>query len=198
MLKGVPMKFTTQLFESEHLILTGYEPERDAARDAEFTCNLDYAWAMDVDGIPHPLSSFEVKKLLEEALKKSDETKNCYFYSIRNKEGSLFIGTVAFPWISWKNRDGFFQVSIGDQAEDNLYFDEALHMTLRYAFEELGLNHTVTRLGGHDDTRLIRLEKAGMTLEVRQRQMHFRGGKMWERWLVGMSREDWLRHQIGE
>lgn len=192
------MNITTQLFETEHLILTGYDPERDAARDAEFTCNLDYAWAIDVDGIPHPLSAFEVKKLREEALKKSDETKDCYFYSIRVKEGDRFIGMVVFPWISWKNRDGFFQVSIGEQEEDGLYFEEALHITLRYAFEELGLIHTVTRLGGHDEVHLTRLQKAGMTLEVQQRQMHFHSGKMWDRWLVGMSREDWFRHQMGE
>ncbi|HWQ04395.1 MAG TPA: GNAT family protein [Longilinea sp.] len=192
------MKFTTQLFKSEHLILNGYDPEKDAAREAEFTCNLDYAWAMDVDIIPHPLSSYEVKKLREEALKKSDEKKDCYLYSIQVKEDDHFIGTVVFPWISWKNQDGFFQVSIGEQAEDNLYFEEALHMALRYAFEELGLKHTVTRLGGHDEFHLERMQKAGMTLEVRQRQMHFRGGKLWDRWLVGMSRDEWLRHQIGE
>lgn len=192
------MKFTTQLFESEHLILTGYDPEKDSYREAEFTCNLDYAWALDMDGIPHPLTSFEVKKLREDTLKKSEEQKNCYLYSIRIKEGGLFIGIVVFPWISWKNRDGLFQVSLGEQAEDRLYFSEALHMTLRYAFEELGLNHTVTRLGGHDEVHLADLQKAGMTLEVRQRQMHFRHGKLWDRWLVGMSRQDWLANQNGE
>jgi RimJ/RimL family protein N-acetyltransferase len=198
MKKGIPMKLTTQLFESEHLILTGYDPDKDSAREAEFTCNLDYAWAMDLDGIPHPLSGFEVKKLREEALKKWGEQGNCYCYSIREKQSDLFIGTVVFPWISWKNQDAAFQVSIGDQADDDRYFAEALHMTLRYAFEELGLNHAVTRLGGHDEVHLAGMQKAGMTIEVRQRQMHFRQGKVWDRFLVGMSRDEWVSHQIGD
>lgn len=192
------MNFSTQLFESEHLILTAYDPEKDAAIEAGFTRNLDYAWSLDPDGIPHPLTTFEVKKMREEALKESEEKENCIYFAIRSKEGDRFLGSVVFPWILWNNQNAAFRVTFGEEADEALYFDEALIMTLRYAIEELGLVHTHTWLGAHDETCIQRFLKAGLAVEVRQRQMLYRQGHLWDLLAMGMSREKWLEIHPGE
>lgn len=186
------MNFSTQLFESEHLVLAAYDPDRDAAIEAGFTRNPDYAWSLDPDGIPHPLTVFEVKKMREEALKESENKENCIYFSIRSKEGDRFLGTVVFPWISWNNQNGGFRLTFGQEEDETLYFDEAMTLTLRYAIEELGLVHTNTWLGAHDETRVKRFFQAGLELEVRQRQMVYRHGRMWDRLGLGISREKWL------
>ena len=192
------MDFATQLFECEHLILTAYDPEKDAAVEAGFTRNLDYAWSMDQDGIPHPLTAFEVKKKREEALKESEEKESSLLFAIRLKEDGRFMGVLAFPWISWSNRIGGFNLNFGVEADDALYFEEALRMTLRYAFEELSLFHTHIWLGSQDDARLTRLVRAGMSVEVRQRQMVYRNGRLWDRLSVGIAQEEWLQMNLEE
>lgn len=192
------MNFATQLFESDHLIVTAYDPDKDAAIEAGFTRNLDYAWSMDFDGIPHPLTTFEVKKKREEALKNSEEKENSYCYSIRLKADDRFLGVLVFPWISWSNRGAGFSLNLGVEADDELYFNEALYITLRYAFEELDLYHAHTWLGSHDERRLNRLLQAGMMVEVCQRQNFYRQGRLWDLLSVGISREDWLRINTGE
>lgn len=192
------MNFATQLFESEHLIVTAYDPEKDAAIETGFTRNLDYAWAIDMDGIPHPLTAFEIKKKREEALKQSEEKENSFCYAIRTKSDDRFLGALVFPWISWSNRSAGFSLNLGVEADDDLYFEEALHITLRYAFEELDLNHAHTWLGSHDEMRLSRFVKAGMVVEVRQRQNFYRQGHLWDLLSVGISQRDWLRINAGE
>ncbi|GAP15334.1 acetyltransferase [Longilinea arvoryzae] len=192
------MKFNTQLFESEHLILTWYDLDQDAAIEAGFTRNLDYAWRMDVDGIPHPLTTFEMKKKREEALKKSEENGSSFCYSLRTKEDNRFLGVVVLPWVSWVNRDAYFYLNFGHEKDEECYFEEAVHITLRYIFEELGLHHTQTWLGSHDDARTARYTRSGMAVEVCQRQMVYRQGRLWDRLSMGISQQDWMQLNAGE
>ncbi len=192
------MKFDTQLFESEHLILTWYDLDQDAAIEAGFTRNLDYAWRMDVDSIAHPLTTFEMKKKREEALKKSEENGSSFCYSLRSKEDNRFLGVVVLPWVSWVNRDAYFYLAVGDEKDEDRYFEEAMHITLRYIFEELGLYHTQTWLGSHDEVRTVRYKRAGMVVEVCQRQMVYRQGRLWDRLSMGISQQDWMKFNAGE
>jgi RimJ/RimL family protein N-acetyltransferase len=192
------MEFSTQLFESEHLYLEAYDLDKDAAIEAGFTRDLDYAWSIDPDGIPHPLNTFQVKKMREEMLKRSAENGNCYIFSIRSKEEDRFLGTIVYPWIFWKNQTASFKLNLGNESDDELYYGEALHIALRYSFEELGLYRSFTWLGSHDEIHLARLLKAGMEINVRQRQMYYRHGRLWDKYELGMSRDNWVRNQFGE
>lgn len=192
------MSFKTQLFKSEHLILTWYDLEKDAAVEAGFSQDLDYAWRLDIDGVTHPLTTYEMKKKREEALKDSEEKGSSFCYAIRSQEDDRFLGVFVIPWVSWVNRDACFYLNFGDEADEERYFAEALHLTLRYLFEELGMYHSQTWLGSHDDRRVERYIQAGMAVEVRQRQMAYRQGRLWDRLLMGILQEDWLRSNAGE
>lgn len=192
------MKFNTQLFESEHLILSWYDLEKDAAIEAGFTRDLDYAWRLDIDGIPHPLTTYEMKKKREEALKESEDKGNSFCYSLRLKNEDRFLGVMVLPWISWVNRDAAFYLNFGNEEDEALYFAEAIHMTLRFIFEELGMYHTQTWLGSQDEIRTARYSQAGMVMEVRQRQMVYRQGRLWDRLWMGSLQQDWLRKNAGE
>ncbi|MBA4399878.1 MAG: hypothetical protein D9V45_00895 [Chloroflexi bacterium] len=50
------MTFTTQLFQSDNLVPEAYDPEKDAASEAVFSYDPNYATVIDWEGVP-PTSS---------------------------------------------------------------------------------------------------------------------------------------------
>lgn len=187
------MKFTTQLFDSPNLKLDFYDPEKDAAEEASFTYDLNYAWAMDIDKAPHPLTTFEVKKKREEQLKKADENKAEYYFAIRRKEDGKFLGVVAIPWISWRNRNAGMRILIGDEDLRKAYTDEALLMALRYVFEELDIYSVDSFTGEFQPDVMEACRQAGMTECIRQREMVYRAGRLWDRVIMSMRQDEWLQ-----
>ncbi len=183
---------STQLFQSQHLFLAAYDPEKDAAVEAKWTYDLNYAWAMDVDEVARPLTSFELKKKREEQLKKAEEGRSSLFFAIRTCKEDELIGLIAIPWLFWVNRDANLQVLIGDAGMRRKYYTEALNMALRYVFEELGLYHVYAYASDFDDEKTSAYRAAGMQLEVRQRQMVYRGGRTWDRLIYGMLQREWF------
>lgn len=187
------MELSAQLFESTHLMLDYYDTEKDPGVESRFTVDLDYAWAMNVDGAAHPLSVQEVRKQREEQLKKADETKAQLYFSLRRKEDRKFLGVVMFPWISWVNRTAVFRVMIGEAENSSEYLVEAIAMTLRYAFEELDLYSLDCYTGEFQAEVVHACRQVGMYECVRQRDMVFRGGRYWDRVMMVMQRSDWLQ-----
>jgi len=186
------MKLSTQLYNAPHLKLDFYDIEKDAAEEASFTYDLNYAWAMNIDGAAHPLTIFEVKKKREAQLKKSDESKTEYYFAVRRNEGDKFIGVVAIPWVSWKNRHAGMRVLIGKVDGWKNYIAEALHMALRYVFEGLEIYSVEIFTGDFQPEMMDACRAAGMLECVRQREMVYRGGRLWDRVIMTMQQDKWL------
>lgn len=191
------MKFTTQLFQSENLVLEAYDPEKDAADEASFTYDPGYVSAIDGGLIPHPLNTYEVKKLREEEIKKGEDNGRFFFFAIRLKSDNRFLGFLSFPDVFWFNRYAFFKLRIGDPDLSKTYYVEALNLALRYGFEELGLYSIYTATGDFEPEILKALTDAGFNISVRQRENVFRFGKLWDRIFVEILQEAWV-HQSGE
>jgi RimJ/RimL family protein N-acetyltransferase len=187
------MKLSTQLFESPNLTLDYYDPEKDPQDESRFTYDLNYTWAMNVDRAAHPLTTFEVKKMREEQLKNSNENRAEYYFAIRRKEDNHFLGVVAIPMVSWSNRSAAFRVMIGEKTEREKYLAEAVHVTLRYAFEELALHSVISYTGDFQADVLQACRQAGMQECGRQREMVFRAGRYWDRVVMAMDQPEWLK-----
>ncbi len=191
------MELSTQLFESDLVALDSYDPEKDPNDESSFTHDLNYAWAMNIDGPAHPLSAQEIRKRREEQLKKSVETRTELFFAVRRKVDRKFLGVVTIPWISWNNRTATFRVMIGNVDRRRETLSEALWMTLRYAFEELGLYSIDCFTGEFQPEVMDACRQAGMRECVRQRGMVYRSGRYWDRVMMVMQQSDWLQAHRG-
>lgn len=185
--------FSTQLFKSEHLILNGYDLEKDAPIEAGFTHDLVYAWKFNPEIPAHPYSAFEVKKRREEQLKKAaEDDSSCVYFAIRTREERRFVGVLAFPWVFWSNREGGMTILIGSEEGRAQYFDEVMQMALRYTFEELHLYFLNTVSAEFEPETLAAYQNAGMKAVVRQKDMLYRHGRYWDRLMMGILQEEWL------
>jgi len=185
------MTFTTQLFQSENLILQAYDPEKDAAAEAAFSYDSNYANLIDWEIVPHPLTVFEVKKMREEQLKKGSEKDNFFLFGIHNKSDGLFLGIITFPEIFWFNRYSFFKVYLGEPDMRQVHYAEALKLALVYGLEELGLYSLYTSSGEYEPEVKQALEAAGFKEAARQRENVFRDGRLWDRVFMELLQEDW-------
>lgn len=192
------MTFTTQLFQSDNLVLEAYDPEKDAALEAAFSYDPNYAAVIDWDGVPHPLTVFEVKKKREEELKKGVEKDNFFLFALRRKSDNQFLGILTLPHVFWFNRYTFFKVAIGEAEMRQTYFAEALQMALRYGLEELGLYSMHTFSGEYESEVRYALEAAGFKAVVQQRENVYRAGKLWDRLFMEILQDEWKIHNAAE
>ncbi|MEW6181379.1 MAG: GNAT family protein [Chloroflexota bacterium] len=183
--------FTTQLFQSQSLLLEPYDPEKDAAVEAGFTRRWDYAWGTALGGEPHPISAFQVKKKREEQLKRIAESRDSFLFAIRLRDDQQFIGVLELPWVSWPNRMAWMKALIGDESLEAKHLAEVLKMGLRYAFEELDMAVVASSTGEFQPQVLKTCLDLGMQIQVRQRQMVFSQGKYWDRLILSMAQTEW-------
>ncbi len=191
--------FAKQLFETEHLLLEGYDVEKDAAIEAGFTRDLFYAWLLDPDEASHPLTVYEMKKKRQDQLKKAVENRNAFYFSVKNKaDDGRLIGVLAIPWVMWSNGEAAMTVLIGEPESNRLYLAELLETGLRYCFEELHMYY-VTTLGAEFKPDHLKAHiDAGMQIEVRQRQMIYWQGRFWDRLILGISAQQWNQRNTEE
>lgn len=105
------------------------------------------------------------------------------------------IGTSSIVSIDWRNRHAWHGLVIGDSSHRGKgYGVDAVMATMRFAFEELGLE----RLDGgmiEYNTRSISLycgPKLGWKQEGRRRNYFYRKGRFWDQIVVGVTRADYL------
>ncbi|HWR66615.1 MAG TPA: GNAT family protein [Bellilinea sp.] len=189
------MTFTTQLFQSENLVLQAYDPQKDAAAEAAFSYDPNYANVIDWAIVPHPLTVFEVKKMREDQLKKGSEKDNFFLFGIHSNADGQFLGIITFPEVFWFNRYSFFKVYLGEPIMRQALYAEALNLALVYGLEELDLYSLYTSTGEYEPEVKLALEGAGFQEAVRQRENIFRDGRYWDRVFVELMQSEWkIRH----
>lgn len=188
------MTFTTQLFQSKNLILQAYDPEKDAAAEAAFSYDPNYARVIG-DGVPHPLTVFEVRKMREDEYKKQSEKGSHFLFGIHQKSDGALIGTLSFPEVFWFNRYAFFMLAIGDPEQQPICYPEALQLALLYGLEELGLYSLYTTSGDYDPAAFQALTETGFKPTVCQRENVYRGGHLWDVFYMELLQSEWLIHR---
>lgn len=185
------MTFTTQLFQSQNLVLQAYDPEKDAAAEAAFSYDPNYANVIDSEIVPHPLSAFEVKKMREEQLKKESDKDNFFLFGVHRKADGQFLGIITFPSVFWFNRYAFFKIYLGEPEMRQDFYAEALQLALQYGLQELGLYSMYTSSGEYELEIKLALEAAGFHEVVRQRENVFRDGRLWDRVFMEILQTEW-------
>jgi RimJ/RimL family protein N-acetyltransferase len=73
------------------------------------------------------------------------------------------------------------------------YGKDAMRIMLRYAFMELNLHRVSLNVYEYNPRAIRSYEKAGFTVEGRQRQALNRDGRRWDMIYMGSLREEWKR-----
>jgi RimJ/RimL family protein N-acetyltransferase len=103
------------------------------------------------------------------------------------------VGTANLVEIDWKNNHAFHGMMIGDPSMRGRGIGvDVIMAMMRYAFDELHL----ARLDGsmieyNEASVAVYCGKCAWKVEGRQRNWYFRGGRYWDRVMVGVTREDY-------
>lgn len=138
-----------------------------------------------------PLSSFEEEQWFESVMQRPKDERP-FGIEVRDGAGWKLVGNLAFFDIHWRTRSAEFGIFIGDKAYWNQgYGTEAVRLLVRHGFETLNLNRVYLRVFEDNPRARRAYEKAGFTLEGRQRQAEFRQGRYWDVLMMSILRAEW-------
>ncbi len=102
------------------------------------------------------------------------------------------VGTIAFHEIDWRVKSAEFGIVIGDKRYWNRgYGTDAVRLLLRHGFATLNLNRVILHVFDTNPRAIRTYEKAGFTLEVRERQAEYRHGRYIDVLLMSILRQEY-------
>jgi len=191
------MTIETQLFEGKLVQLSPIDHDKDPEVESRWTHDLTLMRTLSLHPAM-PLSIAQMKKRYEAIEKEVEESKRLFYFTIRSKQESKFLGFARIEWIEWTHGTGNLRMAIGDKDERNKgYGSDALALMLRFAFHELNL-YRLSAIVGEDNPSALRFFKRyGFVEEVRRRKALLRDGQAWDLIHLGILREEWLALNSG-
>ena len=103
------------------------------------------------------------------------------------------VGTANLVDINWKDRNAFHGMMIGDPAMRGKGVGvDTIMAVMRYAFDELGLRRLDGSMIAYNEASIATYcGKCGWKEEGRQRDWYYRGGRSWDRIMVGVTADDY-------
>ena len=140
-----------------------------------------------------PFSVKAVSKWIDENLEK--ETARNYFFAIRTLAEERFIGDIGLDGINWTHGESFVGIGIGDhEAWGKGYGTDAMHILLRFAFEELNMHRVALNTFEYNPRAIRSYEKVGFQHEGHLRGFLNREGRRWDVWYMGILQEEWRQN----
>ncbi|MBU2711166.1 GNAT family N-acetyltransferase [Zooshikella harenae] len=116
--------------------------------------------------------------------------KERFIFAIELKNKEL-VGTISLSDIDWKNRNAFHGLFVGNKTHrgQGIGFD-ALYTLMKFAFYELGLQRIDTDIIEYNESSLaFYTKKCGWHIEGQRKQWFYRQGQYWDKYLVGITRD---------
>ncbi len=183
------------VFDSRQIRLTPLIVNQDAPLLASWTRQLDVARRFRSQSPLRSLSEFEVRQVLEEWLKESQQPNHSYLFAVRPLAEERLVGYIRISQLMWVHGVAQFDLVIGDPADWVLFADAALRLGLKYAFDEMNLFRVSVEVEEHHELSRELYTAAQFSLEVRQRQAIFHQGRYWDRLMFGLLRPEWIFFQ---
>jgi RimJ/RimL family protein N-acetyltransferase len=180
------------LYLGEQIELSAIDAEKDAALFSQWSeqraFNSHFTY-----GIFRPVAEHEMKKKLEELLKKIDEKRNAYFFVVRKREGSEPIGLAWIRNILHAHQVGSIHVDFGSDADLVKYGSEAMDMMLRYGFMEASLHRLDAALAGYETEMISLYESKGFLREVQRREAAYHAGRYWDEMIYAILKPEYKK-----
>lgn len=136
-----------------------------------------------------PISSYDQSKWYENQASASFDRR----FAIETEE-SRFIGISTLTRIDLKYHNASHGVLIGDkQVRGKGYGADAVMATMRFAFEELGLERLDGQIIESNEASMRLYTGLGWTAEGRRRHSVFRANRWFDSFVMGILREDYQR-----
>ncbi len=138
-----------------------------------------------------PISQAEEENWFENMLKSpADQQPLCI--EIKSGEGWELIGNCGLFGIDWRIRAAEFGIFIGAKRYWNQgYGSEAVRLVVDHGFSTLNLNRIFLRVYENNPRAIRAYQKAGLTIEGRQRQGHYQKGQYVDVLLMSILRQEW-------
>jgi len=158
--------------------------QEDAATQARWSHDAGYQRAVDTDyARPRPPEAFE---------RPGGDDATAVEFRLRTLKDDRLIGFVALHSIEWNNRAALLSIGIGEaEYRAKGYGSDALHLALRYAFDELNLERVGLDVISNNDAAIRAYERAGFRREGAMRHAVLRDGVWHDRIIMGILRDEW-------
>jgi RimJ/RimL family protein N-acetyltransferase len=179
----------TDLFQGKLVRLTDESPKEMAEAFSRWNRNSQYSRLLDTDP-PHLWSVKKTREWMEKEQEKA--SPNYILFGLRMTAEDKLIGFVSFEGISWRNRDTFVAIALGEREQwGKGYGTEAMQLMLRYSFLELNLNRISLSVFDYNPRAIRSYEKCGFQHEGRMREFILKDGKWHDLLFMGILQEEW-------
>ncbi|MHC1739612.1 MAG: GNAT family N-acetyltransferase [Anaerolineaceae bacterium] len=167
------------LFSGKTVELTAINIEKDAATLAKWTLRPAVFQRM-VSGNYHAVTEAEMKKHLTEILKKAEEKRNSFYFTVRLREDQKLIGYAQIPWFFQAHQAGQVYVDFGEESDLITYGDETLQLIVHYGFMEVNLYRLAAAIPAYETEMVELFERNGFLREVQRRDAVFHNGQYFD------------------
>ena len=179
------------LLRSERVRLSAVDPDTDSETMAAWSRDPELLRNFDTRPARHWTPQGMKKTTLE--LQGDDGPVNEIPFTIRRLEDGRLIGMASLDVESWRNRDAWVAIAIGER--DNWgkgYGTDAMRLLLRYAFMEMNLERVSLVVFGYNERAQRSYLKVGFQVEGRQRERFRRDSQRHDLIFMSMLRGEWL------
>jgi RimJ/RimL family protein N-acetyltransferase len=108
-------------------------------------------------------------------------------------DGIGIIGSTNLVSIDWKNRTAFTGAIIGDELHRGKGYGIDIVMSMmRYAFDELGMEHLDTEIIEYNEASLkTYVDHCGWVIQGTKKNWYYRDGKRWAKYILGISANEY-------
>ena len=181
----------TQLFEAEDIRFGPIDLEKHPEIESRWTHDAEFMRLMELKPV-RPLSPAMVKKQYEDIEKQMDESRNLFYFTIRDRQEDRLIGKAVLEWVDWPHGNGYIRLGIGaPQDRHRGLGSQALRLLLRFVFAEANLFRVTAVVPAYNAGALRLLQKSGFVEEVRRRKAIHRDGEFWDLVSFGLLASEW-------
>ncbi len=150
------------------------------------------AWSQDDDYLRH-LDDDPIRPLAESAFAHFDApATDAHAFHVRALADDRLLGFVALFNIKWSNQSAEMAIAIGDRADRGRgYGQDAMHLLLRYAFDELNLHRVGLTVMAYNAAAIHLYARTGFVREGAQREAVQRAGVRHDMLCYGILRPEW-------
>ncbi|PCC27988.1 hypothetical protein CIK76_14070 [Glutamicibacter sp. BW80] len=176
------------LLQDERVCLREVEPEDLAQLAAWWN---DPQWAVLQQRIAKPRPSQRVMDMLAVWSENKPNSGDAGFSIFEKPQGNL-IGHATLAGGALPHRAAEFAIMLGGEHVDRGYGTRAVRLMTGYGFNEMGLNRIGLKVAAFNTRALRAYEKAGFSLEGREREVYFHQGKFHDQLIMGLLARDYF------
>ena len=179
------------LYTGTQVQLTELDLEKDAPNIADW-CQDPLVFQRVLKGKFHLPTVDEVKKAIEEAMKKAEESEACFYFAVRLiDEPQSLVGYTRVPYLFAMHQFAELALDFRDEETAKKIGLETLKLMLHYLYMEANFYKIESSIPSCEKTICELYEQAGFVKEVVGREAIYYDGEYVDEFVYGMTRPEY-------